>query len=182
LPWTGRNLIGGSMVACYGPADRLLGALCSLQRQWDVAAQHFEAAIRMNERQNALPWLAQAQYDYALMFIGRQEKGDSERAATLLLQATALAEKLGMVALRAAAAAATSKLVAARLPSPTPEGVSRREAQILSKLAAGKSNQEIADAIFRSPNTVAAHVRNILVKLGAANRTEAAAMIARRGL
>jgi DNA-binding NarL/FixJ family response regulator len=63
-----------------------------------------------------------------------------------------------------------------------PGGLSRREAQVLRLVAAGKSNQEIADAMFRSPNTVANHVRSILTKLGAANRTEAATVAARHGL
>ena len=49
-------------------------------------------------------------------------------------------------------------------------------------VAAGKTNQEIADALFRSANTVANHVRNILAKIDAANRTEAAAFAARHGL
>jgi DNA-binding NarL/FixJ family response regulator len=49
-------------------------------------------------------------------------------------------------------------------------------------IAAGKSNQEIAATIFRSPYTVANHVRSILTKLGAANRTEAATLAMRHGL
>jgi DNA-binding NarL/FixJ family response regulator len=53
---------------------------------------------------------------------------------------------------------------------------------VLRLLAVGKSNQEIASAIFRSPNTVASHVRNILAKLGAANRTEAAMLASRNKL
>jgi NarL family two-component system response regulator LiaR len=49
-------------------------------------------------------------------------------------------------------------------------------------VAEGRTNQDIADALFRSVNTVANHVRHILSKIDAANRTEAAAFAARHGL
>ena len=59
---------------------------------------------------------------------------------------------------------------------PIPDELSQRELEVLRLLAAGKSNRDIADALFISLNTVATHVRNILTKTGCANRTEAAAM------
>jgi DNA-binding NarL/FixJ family response regulator len=49
-------------------------------------------------------------------------------------------------------------------------------------IAAGRTNQEIAAAIHRSPNTVANHVRSILAKLNVANRTEAATLATRNSL
>ena len=52
----------------------------------------------------------------------------------------------------------------------------------LRLVAAGKTNQEIATVLFRSPNTVANHVRNILGKTQAANRTEASAFAVRHRL
>lgn len=58
----------------------------------------------------------------------------------------------------------------------------QREVEVLRLLAAGKSNREIADALCISLNTVATHVRNILAKIGVANRTEAAAYALRHGL
>jgi DNA-binding NarL/FixJ family response regulator len=62
------------------------------------------------------------------------------------------------------------------------DDLSQREIEVLRLLAAGKSNREIADALCISLNTVATHVRNILAKTGAANRTEAAAYALRHGL
>ena len=56
-----------------------------------------------------------------------------------------------------------------------PAGLSEREAQVLRFVAAGKSNRQIADVLFVSPNTVANHVRSILSKTQSNNRTEAAA-------
>jgi DNA-binding NarL/FixJ family response regulator len=63
-----------------------------------------------------------------------------------------------------------------------PDGLSPREVEVLRLLAAGKGNRDIADTLCISLNTVATHVRNILSKTGAANRTEAAAYAIRQGL
>ncbi len=60
--------------------------------------------------------------------------------------------------------------------------LSAREVEVLRLVAAGRSNQQIADQLVISLNTVARHVSNIFVKTGVANRTEAAAFAARRGL
>ena len=46
---------------------------------------------------------------------------------------------------------------------------------MLRLVTAGQSNREIAAALFISPKTASVHVSNILAKLGAATRTEAAA-------
>jgi NarL family two-component system response regulator LiaR len=71
------------------------------------------------------------------------------------------------------------------LAPPTPAALaslSQREVEVLRLLATGKSNQEIADALFISLNPVATHVRNILTKTGCITRTEAAAYALRHGL
>jgi DNA-binding CsgD family transcriptional regulator len=57
-----------------------------------------------------------------------------------------------------------------------------REREVLRLLAAGRSNREIAAVLFIAPKTASVHVSNILGKLGAASRTEAAAIAHREGL
>lgn len=57
-----------------------------------------------------------------------------------------------------------------------------RESEILGLVAQGRSNGEIGTQLFISTKTVSVHVSNILAKLGAAGRTEAAAIARRRGL
>ena len=66
--------------------------------------------------------------------------------------------------------------------SATAGKLSPREIEVLRLIAGGKSNREIAATLMISMNTVARHVSNIFDKLGAANRTEAAAYAHRHGL
>jgi len=56
-----------------------------------------------------------------------------------------------------------------------------REREVLSLLARGMSNREIGTELFITPKTASVHVSNILGKLGAASRTEAAAIAYREG-
>jgi DNA-binding NarL/FixJ family response regulator len=57
-----------------------------------------------------------------------------------------------------------------------------REREVLRLIAAGRSNREIASVLYIAPKTASVHVSNILGKLGAASRTEAAAIAHREGL
>ena len=57
-----------------------------------------------------------------------------------------------------------------------------RELEVLQALTAGRSNREIAAELFISGKTVSVHVSNILAKLGAASRTEAAAIAHDNGI
>jgi DNA-binding NarL/FixJ family response regulator len=51
--------------------------------------------------------------------------------------------------------------------------ISPRELEVLQKLAAGRSNKEIAAQLAVSPNTVKTHVARLFEKLGAKRRTDA---------
>lgn len=54
--------------------------------------------------------------------------------------------------------------------------LTRRELEVLSLLAAGQSNKQIADTQSVSPNTVKFHVRNLFEKLGVHSRSQAVAL------
>jgi DNA-binding NarL/FixJ family response regulator len=60
--------------------------------------------------------------------------------------------------------------------------LTHREREVLALLASGLSNKEIARELTLSVGTVRLHVSNILAKLGAPNRTTAAAIAMKHGL
>ena len=57
-----------------------------------------------------------------------------------------------------------------------------KELEVLVRLAEGRSNQQIAEAMFVTPATVKTHLSNIYAKLGVANRREALARAVALGL
>ena len=67
-------------------------------------------------------------------------------------------------------------------PADVLAGLTSREREVLRLLVAGRSNREIATTLFIAPKTASVHVSNILAKLNAASRGEAAAIAAAAGL
>lgn len=67
-------------------------------------------------------------------------------------------------------------------PTDLPHELTSRELEVLSRLAQGASNREIAAVLVVSPRTVSTHVEHILEKLGVGTRAAAAAIAAREGL
>ena len=59
---------------------------------------------------------------------------------------------------------------------------SQREVEVLRLIAAGNSNQQIADQLFISASTVAHHVTSIINKTASSNRAEAATYASRQNL
>jgi DNA-binding NarL/FixJ family response regulator len=60
--------------------------------------------------------------------------------------------------------------------------LSDREIEVLGLISKGKSNKEIADLLFVTENTVKMHVKKILLKLQANDRTQAVVIAIQRGL
>jgi DNA-binding NarL/FixJ family response regulator len=115
--------------------------------------------------------------------------GDGDHAAPALREAAGLAASLGATRLLEEAQTLARR---ARLPfevDGAPElpefgtfGLTEREREVLELVAEGRSNPQIASALFISPKTASVHVSNILGKLGVASRGEAAALAHRHGL
>jgi DNA-binding NarL/FixJ family response regulator len=62
------------------------------------------------------------------------------------------------------------------------EALTEREIEVLRHVSAGNSNKIIADELALSEHTVKGHLKNILAKLGACDRTQAVTIALRRGL
>lgn len=64
----------------------------------------------------------------------------------------------------------------------TDEMLSTREVEVLRLVAAGSSNKRVAAALQVTEDTVKAHMKHVLAKLGAADRTHAVTIALRRGI
>jgi DNA-binding CsgD family transcriptional regulator len=200
LPYCGEALVGGNL--CFGAADRYLGMLAATIAgsepadgdTWDAAAhRHFGDALAWNARVGARPALAWTRYDYARYLLTRGGAHDAGRAVpspeALLTDARATATELGMTLLLSRCDALPSESPR-RASSPDSSslaaGLSARELEVLRRMAAGASNQEIAAALVISPRTVDHHVASIYRKLGvtasAHPRVEAVAFALRHDL
>jgi DNA-binding NarL/FixJ family response regulator len=73
--------------------------------------------------------------------------------------------------------------VAARLAEHfSDDALSGREVEVLQQVAGGNRNREIAERLFIAEETVKVHIKHIMDKLGAKDRTEAVVIAVRRGI
>ncbi|MDF2709941.1 MAG: family ATPase [Nonomuraea muscovyensis] len=156
-----------------GPGDVAAGRLMA----WDEAAAAWAALRQPYSEARALAAAAHA----ALAL------GDRQQAADRLARSRELADRLGAAPLVAEldGTARRARIVAGggpgtdgapeAVPDAPPLGLTAREREVLRLVADGRSNREIAGELFIAVKTVSVHVSNILAKLGAASRGEAAA-------
>jgi DNA-binding CsgD family transcriptional regulator/tetratricopeptide (TPR) repeat protein len=153
---------GGTGLAPWAPA-------CS---RWQRAGQPY--------------WQAYSQWRHAEALLGA---GERTRARAVLRAARACSESLGAGLLHTEILALAGR---ARLDivdveprddkRADPYGLTPREREVLGMLAQGRTNRQIASRLFVSHRTVGAHVSNLLGKLGAHTRSEAAAIAHRERL
>jgi DNA-binding NarL/FixJ family response regulator len=62
------------------------------------------------------------------------------------------------------------------------ETLTPREVEVLKQVGGGNRNRDIAEHLFISEETVKVHVKHIMDKLGAKDRTQAIAIAVRRGI
>jgi DNA-binding CsgD family transcriptional regulator len=144
---------------------------------WDQLAQPYRAAYARWRQAEAL----------------LTQHGTWAAATTALRQAHEVTRRLGAAPLRGElerlarrARIDLTQPPAADQVTPTrpadPYGLTPREREVLALVADGRTNPQIAQALFISPRTAGIHVSNILAKLGVASRGEAAAIAHRSGL
>ncbi len=164
-------------------SDRVLGLLAQTMGNLDQAAAHFEDALAFCRKAGYRPELAWTCCDYADTLLQRNEPGDREKAMSLLDESLAISSELGMRPLMERVLNQRDRVELSPEASPAyPDGLTQREVEVLCLIARGKSNPEIAQELFISVRTVSTHVSNILNKINAANRAEAATYASRWGL
>jgi DNA-binding CsgD family transcriptional regulator len=178
--------VGGGINFC-GAAATYLGLLASTFGDIAAAERHFEDAIALNERAGAWAHVVNAQYAYARLLLREADPAARDRGSRLLDDALRGAEKLELLGLVAKSRQLREQAGRAEAPAMPAAPIvlselTRRESEVLTLIAAGKTNQEIAEALVISPNTAAHHVASIIAKLGLPNRTAVAAYALSRGL
>jgi tetratricopeptide (TPR) repeat protein len=97
LPHAAENVrVSRIGVGSAGPVAHYLALLAATRGRWDDAARHFEAAIRMNARTGAAPFMVNSWYHYAQTLRARGRTGDQEQAQEHLARAVATAQALGI--------------------------------------------------------------------------------------
>ena len=160
--YVGKNLVAGQFVALFGSADRYLARIAALGGDNAAAERHFAAALEMDRRMGAVVHVTETLARYASFAASCGRIEDARRLAD---EARGIAARIGQ--------ARVVDLVDSLLTT-GPDGLTDREVEVLRLLAAGLSNRAIGERLYISANTAANHVRSILLKTGAANRTQAA--------
>ncbi|WP_172885668.1 LuxR family transcriptional regulator [Jiangella sp. DSM 45060] len=172
---------GGEAAAAgsAGPADAGASAVAGAEV---VAWERALAALRSAEGPVHLIPYAGFRLGQALVGAGRRDD-----ALEVLRQAAAAADSLGAGLYRGWIDTFSKRAqlpLVSGVPDPAaaPSGLTVREHEVLRLVAAGRSNREIGEELFISAKTASVHVSNILAKLGASGRGEAAAIAHRDGL
>lgn len=173
-PYRSLNLSVIATVA-LGSGAGVLALLAAKLRRGREARELYEEALAFHARIGAPPLLARTQVDYAELLAASDRPADLERASQLRREARAIADRLGMRRL-------LERVDALCAGEATAGTLTERELDVLRHMAAGASNKRIAQQLAISVTTVATHIRSILRKTGARNRTEATAQARRSNL
>jgi DNA-binding NarL/FixJ family response regulator len=176
--------VGAALVAALElallAAHRLIGGLDGAAGRHADAAAHLarvqalaEASACTRERRRALLTLDEPLASTGEEPAARAALGEG-RASSPHVEAEPTAACAKMVG--------SGGTASVRTGSAYPAELTRREAEVLRLIAAGRSNREIAAALYLSPRTVERHVANIYLKIGAHSKAEATAYALRHRL
>lgn len=155
-----------------GRGQRLRGRAATATGDTEAARDHLEAALAPHGQLGLTYEVARTR----LLLAGALEEDQPEVAVMEAESAFAVLDGLGAQPEADAAAALLRRLgvTAARRGSEVDALLTDRELEVLELVSEGLSNPDIAERLYLSRRTVEHHVGNILAKLGARTRTEAA--------
>lgn len=182
-----RDHANRAIVAATRPrqALALLTAHRSIARI-DIDAGRYLSADRHLIAAMTLAESCDAPHERAMNLAARAEwclgGADHEGASMALAEAQTICRRLGAARTLARVDGLIATLGRGTANAARPAGLTNREAEILSLLAGGRSNQEIAVHLALSVRTVERHLTSVYRKIGAKRRTEAMAFALRHGL
>ena len=166
-PLRGKHVSGGAGSASYmGPVELILGRCAAALGRLDEAEAELDLAVRICARVGAPGFEVEASVERAGV-LRCQRQGRAAR--DLLRRVRPTAVRLGMEPWVGRIDAGLSV---------AEDRLSAREREVAGLVAQGRSNRDIAAALFVSERTAANHVQHILTKLGFSNRSQIAAWVA----
>lgn len=167
--------IGTPTVYFSGSVSRELGRLALVAGRPERAEELLREALRRNRALGARPYVALTCLDLAAVL---RDRGGLPEAAALAGEALSIADRIDLPGPAATATRLLGQIAAQRDHT---DPLTPRERQIAELVTRARTNRQIAAHLVISERTVESHVRNILAKLGFANRTEMASRWARHG-
>ena len=135
------------------------GAVSVRRGRFDAAIESLQAALREYRQQQSRYETAEV---YEWMAAARRGLGEAAAAAADIATAEAIYAQIGVESPGICGSAA-------------PGGLTRREVEVLTSVACGATNRQVAHQLTLSEKTVGRHLANIYAKLGVSSRTAAAA-------
>jgi DNA-binding NarL/FixJ family response regulator len=163
------------LVLVYAPisVQRVLGRLATAMKLWPAATEHFAKAARSLEKGGARWELAQTYLDHAAMHTARGRRGDVRKSEALRSRSAIILRSMGLDGIAS---------MDAPLRESSQFALTTRELEVLSLVAEGRRNNEIAESLTLSHRTVERHLENIYSKMQVGTRTEAVVKAAQSGL
>lgn len=180
-----REVFREDLLTRSAPRILLLGSGVLARVGWiagfqDHALSQFEDLESFQMGAGYRPLWAETCAFHAESLLERGLPGDMARTFDLISAAMPVGQDLGMEPLVAKLKVLSDQ--SSTVSKSFPDGLSKREVEVLRLVAGGKSNQEIADELFISRFTVVRHVSNIFSKTGVSNRSGATAYAHRHNL
>ena len=156
LPFADRLIVIGGVAAPHGSAHTYLGLLATVLDRFDVAEEHFLAAISADRKLGASHSSIRTQVDYAQMLLRRGGPGDREKVEQIVEDVLPEAKRLGLDAFVAKARVIRRRLSGQEQAAPpSREGrlrvitggakaaLSTRGRNAVAKVVAGSSDEEL---------------------------------------